>query len=74
MESTQNENIIESYWELLKHLDVSTRLALIARLVQSLQAEVSSATGSFSGGSAASTVATGQANSDDTFWWDELES
>lgn len=79
MEADQNNGIVESYWELLKNLDAGIRLALIARLAESLQPDVQSS-GAFppvfaSGtGAGANMLSANPANREaDTFWWDELE-
>ncbi len=72
MEATQSNHLIENYWPLLENLDANTRLALIARLAQSLQSGVSDAATT---GSITPNPANRQPNNQDTetFWWDSLE-
>lgn len=80
MEANQNNPVVETYWELLKNLDAGTRLALIARLAESLQGELFAPAGALpsvfrpvtpGNNSSASNQALGDAS--DTFWWDSLE-
>jgi hypothetical protein len=69
---------VESYWELLKNLDAGIRLALIARLAESLQPDVASAgvfPPAFLSGTGLGTPSANPTNREasDTFWWDALE-
>jgi len=82
MQADQNNGIAESYWELLKNLDAGIRLALIARLAESLQADIQSPgafppafTSGAGTGAGTGMLSANPANREDagTFWWDELE-
>lgn len=77
-DATHNSQVVESYWELLKNLDAGIRLALITRLAQSLEHELSGTTGSTSaafraGGIAGNAAGRPTDDASEAFWWDTLE-